>query len=46
MSSCTVLLFSSDFNETLISSKDFRQILKIPNFVKIRLVGAELYADG
>ena len=40
-------LFLSDFNETLIFSKDFQIILKISSFMKIRAVGAELFhADG
>jgi len=35
-------LFSSDFNENLIFSTDFRKN-QIPNFMKIRPVGAELF---
>jgi len=35
------LLFS-DFNETLIFSRDSRKILKILIFINIRLVGSEL----
>jgi len=36
-------LFLSDLNETLIFSTDFRKILQISNFMKIRPVGAELF---
>jgi hypothetical protein len=37
----------SDFNETRISSTDFRKNLQKSNFIKIRPVGAELFlADG
>jgi hypothetical protein len=40
-SSCKYLTFLSDFNETLIL------ILEIPNFMRIRPVGAKLFeADG
>ena len=43
--SCKVLLFLSDFNETLISRKIFQNIL-VWNLMKIRSLGAELfYAD-
>jgi hypothetical protein len=39
-------LFLSDFNEIWISSTDFRKS-QISDFMKIRLVGAELFhADG
>ena len=37
-------LFVSNFNETRITSTDFRKILKL-NFMKIRPVGAELFHD-
>jgi hypothetical protein len=36
-------LFLSDFIETWIFSNDFRKILQIPKFMKIRPVGAELF---
>ena len=42
-------LFLSDFNETRFFSTDFRKKKnpQISNFIKIRLVGAELFdADG
>jgi hypothetical protein len=43
-SSCIkYLLFLSDFNVILISSTDFRKMLNIPNFMKIRQVVAELF---
>jgi hypothetical protein len=47
-SSCTVLLFLLDFNETWIFPADFRKKkTQILNFKKIRPVGAELFrADG
>jgi len=35
-------LFSSDFNETWISSTDFSKNIQISDFMKIRLVRAEL----
>jgi hypothetical protein len=35
--------FFSNFNETRSFSTDFRKILKISNFTKIRPVGAELF---
>jgi hypothetical protein len=41
------LLFLSDFNDTLIFSTDVRKMLKIPNFMKVCPVGAELFhTDG
>ena len=40
-------LFLSDFNETGIFWTDFRKNNEISNFMKIRLLGAELFsADG
>ena len=40
-------LFLSDFNKTCIISKDFSKNTQIPNFIKIRPVGAELFhAEG
>jgi len=40
-------LFLSDFNETRIFSTNFRKKIQISNFMKIRLVAAELFhADG
>jgi len=36
-------LFSSDFNKTGISTTYFQQIPQIPNLMKIRPVGAELF---
>jgi hypothetical protein len=40
-------LLLSDFNETLLFSIYFRKNTQIPNFVKIRPVGAEAFhADG
>jgi hypothetical protein len=36
-------LFVSHFNESLIFSTDFRKILKISNFFKIRPMGVELF---
>ena len=36
-------LFLSDFNETWIVSMEFSKILIIPDFTKIRPVGAELF---
>ena len=39
-------LFLSDFNKTWIFRADFRKNTQMPNFMKIRRVGAELlYAD-
>jgi hypothetical protein len=41
------LLFLSDFDETWICWIDFSKNLLIPNFMKIRPVGADLFhADG
>ena len=40
--SCEVLILLSDFNETGILAADFRKNTQISNFMKIRLVGAEL----
>jgi hypothetical protein len=45
-SSCKLPAILSDFNETSILSTDFRKIIQIPNFVKIRPVGAEFPSDG
>ena len=40
-------LFSSNFNETLIFSRDFQKNPQISNLIKIRPLGAELFhADG
>ena len=40
-------LFSSDLNKTLIPLSDSLKNTQIPNFIKIRPVGAELFhADG
>ena len=40
-------LLLSDFNETWIFSADFQENAELPNFFKIRPVGAELFhADG
>jgi hypothetical protein len=40
-------LFLSDFNETWIIATEFRKILQMSNFFKIRSVGTELlHADG
>ena len=36
-------VFLSDFNETRIFSTEFRKILEVPNFMKIRPVGGELF---
>ena len=38
-------LFLSDFNEIRILSTDFRKNTEIPNFMKIRLVGAEFFHE-
>jgi len=38
-------LLLSDFNETLIHGKDFREILKLSNFMKVRTVDL-FHADG
>ena len=46
-SSCTVLLFFSDFDEILIFPTDFSKNIQISVFVKILPVEAELFrADG
>ena len=39
-------LFLSDFNETRVFSTDYRKNTQIPNFVKIRPVGAKLPHAG
>jgi hypothetical protein len=45
--SCKVPWFLSDFNQTSIFWTDFQKHAQIPNFMKIRPVGAELFhADG
>jgi len=36
-------LLLSDFKEIIIFSTDFSKNLQIPNFIKIRPVGAELF---
>jgi hypothetical protein len=42
----TYPLFSSDFNETLIFSTNFRKNPQIQNFMKIRPLGATLFHTG
>ena len=44
-SSCKVLLFLSDFNETSIFLTDFRKNAQISNFMKILSVGSEFNAE-
>jgi hypothetical protein len=36
-------LFLPEFNETLIFSTDFQKNSQLPSFIKIRLMGAELF---
>jgi len=45
-SSYAIPVYLSDFNETLISSTDFRKNTQISNFTKICPVRAEYHADG
>jgi hypothetical protein len=45
-SSCTVPLFLSDFNETLLFSAFFSENNQVSKFMKIRPVGAELFHAG